>query len=233
MKVVAINSSPNKDNGNTALILNPFLEGMEDKGAEVETYYTNELKINPCQGDMTCMKTTGKCFQDDDMEWLLPKLGQADILVLASPLYCDGVTGPMKMLIDRLPPMGYLSVEIRDNRIRHPLREAWNVKKVVLVSNCGFWEIDNFNPMKSHIKALCDNMNAEYAGELLRPHGPILGVMLEKDMPVHDVIESARNAGYELIEDGKISSETIDNISRPLLSKDAFLQMINEHFPKK
>ncbi len=46
---------------------------------------------------MTCMKTTGKCFQDDDMEWLLPKVGQADILLFALPLYCDGVTGPMKM----------------------------------------------------------------------------------------------------------------------------------------
>ena len=232
MKVVAINSSPNKDNGNTALILNPFLEGMKEKGAEVETYYTNELNINPCQGDMACMRTTGKCFQDDDMEWLLQKVGQADILVFASPLYCDGVTGPMKMFMDRLPPMGYLSMEIRDNRLRHPLRKEWNVKKVVLVSNCGFWEIDNFNPMIAHIKALCDNMNAEYAGGLLRPHGPILGVMLERNMPVQDVIESARNAGHELIENGEISSETIENISRPLLSRDAFLQMINEHFPK-
>ena len=204
---------------------------MKEKGAEVETYYTNELKINPCQGpcqgDMSCMRSTGKCYQDDDMEWLLPKVSQADILIFASPLYCDGVTGPMKMFIDRLSPMRLLTMEIHDNHIRHPIRKEWNVKRVVLVSSCGFWEIDNFDPMKAHIKAFCDNMSAVYAGELLRPHGPILGVMLENNMSVDDVIESARNAGHELIEDGEISSKTSDNISRPLLSRDAFLQMVN------
>lgn len=32
MKVLAINSSPRMDRGNTALILNPFLEGMKEAG---------------------------------------------------------------------------------------------------------------------------------------------------------------------------------------------------------
>ena len=36
MKVIAFNSSPRMDKGNTALILNPFLEGMREAGAEVE-----------------------------------------------------------------------------------------------------------------------------------------------------------------------------------------------------
>jgi multimeric flavodoxin WrbA len=40
MKVLAINSSPRMDKGNTALILNPFLEGMKEAGAEVDLFYT-------------------------------------------------------------------------------------------------------------------------------------------------------------------------------------------------
>lgn len=40
MKILAINSSPKMGNGNTALILDPFLEGMREAGAEVELYYT-------------------------------------------------------------------------------------------------------------------------------------------------------------------------------------------------
>ena len=40
MKVIAINSSPNMDKGNTAAILNPFLDGMKEAGAEVELYFT-------------------------------------------------------------------------------------------------------------------------------------------------------------------------------------------------
>ena len=233
MKVVVINSSPHKDKGNTALILNPFVEGMKEKGAEVEVYYPGELKINPCHGDMTCMMSTGKCHQDDDMKWLLPNIAESNIIVFASPLYCDGVSGPMKMLMDRLPPMAYLTMEIRNDRLRHPLREGWNVKKAVLVSNCGFWEMENFEPMKNHIKAFCNNMNAKYAGELLRPHGPVLRAMIENNMPADDVIESARKAGHELIENGKISSETMDNVSRPLVPRDTFLQVANQHLQNR
>ncbi len=36
VQVLAINSSPLMDKGNTALILDPFLEGMKEAGAEVE-----------------------------------------------------------------------------------------------------------------------------------------------------------------------------------------------------
>ena len=67
MKVIAINSSPNMGKGNTALVLDPFLEGMRKAGAEVELFYTKKLKINPCQGEINCwVKTPGKCLQQDD-----------------------------------------------------------------------------------------------------------------------------------------------------------------------
>jgi len=62
MKVLAINSSPNMDKGNTARILGPFLDGMSEAGAEVELLYTRKLKINPCYGEYDCwLKTPGKC----------------------------------------------------------------------------------------------------------------------------------------------------------------------------
>jgi multimeric flavodoxin WrbA len=68
MKALAINSSPNKGKGNTALILKPFLEGMKEAGAEVELYHTSDLKINPCQGDLSCwLRTPGECIHNDDM----------------------------------------------------------------------------------------------------------------------------------------------------------------------
>jgi Multimeric flavodoxin WrbA len=232
MKVVAINSSPRKDKGNTAMILNPFLEGIKEKGAEVEVYYTNDIEIKPCRGDCSCMGTTGKCFQEDDMDWLLPRIKEADILVLASPLYCDGVTGPMKMFMDRLVPAIHLTMEIREGHLRHPARRDMNLEKVVLVSNCGFWEMDNFDPMVAHIKAFSKNINTEYAGEILRPHGPVFGKMLKENMSVNDIIKSAREAGCQLVENGKMSSETTKNISRPLMSRDAFLQMVNQALQK-
>ena len=40
MKIFAINSSPNAEKGNTAIILNAFLEGVRHVGADVELHYT-------------------------------------------------------------------------------------------------------------------------------------------------------------------------------------------------
>jgi len=85
------------------LILNPFLEGMKEAGSQVELFYTRKLNVNPCTGEFNCwLKTPGKCYQNDDMNILYPKIDSADVIVFATPVYVDGVTGPMKNLIDRM-----------------------------------------------------------------------------------------------------------------------------------
>ena len=69
MKIVVINGSPKKDKGNTAMIINPFLEGMKEAGAEVTLFYIKKLNIKRCRGCNMCLsKTPGKCYQRDDMK---------------------------------------------------------------------------------------------------------------------------------------------------------------------
>lgn len=105
MKALVFNASPNMEKGNTALILNPFIEGMKEEGAEAELLYVRELKVNPCQGEQSCwIRTPGRCLQDGDMQDVYPKLQQADIVVFATPVYVDGMTGALKNLVDRLIP---------------------------------------------------------------------------------------------------------------------------------
>jgi len=233
MKVLAINSSPNMDKGNTALILGPFLEGMKDAGTEVEIFYTRKLKINPCQGEFSCwVKTPGECFQKDDMQMLYPKLREADIWVFATPVYVDGISGPMKNLLDRVLPLVQPFFELRDGHCRHPLREGTKSGKIVLVSNCGFWEMDNFDPLLVHIKAACKNGSREFAGALLRPHGPALRAMMEMGMPVDDILEAAKKAGRQLVEDGGMSPETLNVVSRELMPLEAYAQTANQRFQK-
>ena len=131
MKVLAINSSPRMDKGNTAVILNPFLDGMKEAGADVELFYTKKLNINPCQGEFNCwLKTPGECFQKDDMEIIRPKIFDADVCVLATPLYVAGMTGPMKNLIDRIIPGVQPFFELRDDHIRHPGRGEDEQRKI-------------------------------------------------------------------------------------------------------
>lgn len=233
MRVLAINSSPNKDKGNTAVILDPFLEGIKEGGADVEIYYTNDLNIQPCKGEVSCwMKTPGKCILDDDMSWLAPKAIAADILVLATPVYCDGINTHMQMFLERLLPRAMPSIELREDHTRHPHREI-KQGKLALVSSCGLWELDNFDSMLSHIKAYSRNADLEFAGALLRPHALFLKRMLEQGAPVKDVIETARESGRHLIKYGKIPDSMQDTISRPLISKDMFMQIFNQGIKRR
>ena len=232
MKVLAFNTSPNMEKGNTALILNPFLNGMKKAGAEVNLYYTKNMIINQCQGDISCVvRTPGKCIHQDDIQTIYPKFLEADTIVFATPLYFDGMTSAMKNLIERLwLPIGTPFFEMRNGRMRHPMRPEAEAKKrkIMLVSNCGFWEIENFTPLTTHMKAMCENMNAEFAGALLRPHGPTLNAMLKMNGPVQDVLDAAEEAGWQLVQDGKISEKTLSIVSRNLVPLADYVQGGNE-----
>ena len=231
MKVLAINSSPKMEKGNTALILSPFLEGMREAGARVELFYTRKLGINPCQGCFNCwIKTPGECYQKDDMQMLYPKIREADIMVFATPVYVDGVNGQMKNMIDRMLPRVKPFFELRDGHCRHPLREGTKSHKVVLVSNCGLWELDNFDPLLVHIKAFCKNASSEFAGALLRPHGEGMSFMMEMGMPLDDIFDAAKEAGRQLVEAGEMSAETLSIISRELMPIEMYVQSVNQYF---
>ena len=226
MKVVAVNGSPKMGNGTTAMILAFFLEGLRESGAEAEIFYTKQLMINPCLGDFRCSThTPGECIQKDDMQMLHPKLCEADIWVFATPLYVSGMAGPLKNLIDRIViPLGEPHIELWDGHCHHPLRKEVKGGKVVLVSSCGYWELDNFDLLVEYMRAFCEHAEREFAGALLRPHGPPLMPMLERGAAVSDIFEAAREAGQQLIEQQEIAAETLARVSRPLLPLEAYVR---------
>ena len=232
-KTLAFNCSPKMEESNTALILNPFLEGMKNAGTEIELFYTRKLDIKPCTGEFHCwIKHPGECYQKDDMQMLYPKIVEADILVFATPVYVDGISGPMKDLLDRTVALVEPFFELRGGHCRHPIRKRLVGGKLVLVSNSGFWELDNFDPLIVHMKALCKNFSREFAGALLRPHGPALKPIKNMGLPVDDVLEAAKDAGVQLIQEGKIATETLKTISRELLPLENYIKNVNKGFEK-
>ena len=219
------------DKGNTALILNPFLEGMKEAGAEVELFYTRKLNINPCTGEFNCwLKTPGECYHDDDMKILFPKFIETEIIVIGSPVYVFGITNPMKNLFDRIIPIAYPFLELRDGHSHHPSRGKPKTRKYVLVSNCGFWEKDNFDPLISYMETFCKNTGSEFAGALLRPHGEAMPGMLKMGVPIGDIFEAAKEAGRQLVKEQKMSPETLDVVSRELLPREMYMQNANQSF---
>jgi multimeric flavodoxin WrbA len=229
MKAVAINASPMMDKGNTDAILIPFLDGMREAGAEVELYYTKQLDIKPCQGEFKC-RIEGKCFQKDDMEMLLPKLAEADIQVFATPVWVDGIISSLKILWERTVPLASPLFVLRNGHSHKPRREDSDTGKVVLVSSCGYWEMDNFDAMLAHVKARCWNMNREFAGALLRPHSAALKIMPTRGSSINDIFEAARDAGHQLVKEGEMSSQTLAAISRPLMPLEEYVQDMNRMY---
>ena len=215
MKVLAINGSPHMDEGNTAMILSPFLEGMKEAGAIVELFYARKLKIGPCNGDMSCwFKNPGKCGQDDDMQMLLPKFKDADVIVWASPVYYAGITGPLKNLMDRQLPL-------------HVMGEPGSKKqKAVLVSTCGAWELSMFDPLLAQMKAIYDMPEgcSEFAGALLRPMAEGVKEMLKagETGSLEGIFLAAQEAGRQLVKEGRISEETQKAVSKDLMTRDAY-----------
>ena len=231
MQVLALNSSPRMEKGSTASILNPFLEGMAQAGAGVELIYVHELNIKPCLGCFSCWaRTPGKCAQTDDMAALHPKLAAADVLVLATPVYVDGMTGTMKTLLDRMIPLVQPFFEIRDDHCRHPRREGTRSGQVVLVSVSGFTEMDNFDPLVAHVQAICKNMDRDFAGALLRPCAWALPAWKQRGVPVEDVYEAARDAGQQLVQDGRMADHTLATVSREVIPRKEIVEALNRYY---
>ncbi|MCX6673770.1 MAG: flavodoxin family protein [Methanothrix sp.] len=215
MKVLAINGSPHMEEGNTAMILHPFLEGMKEAGSEVEVFYTRKLKIGACNGDMSCwFVNPGVCGQKDDMQMLLPKIKEADVIVWASPVYYAGATGPLKNLMDRQLP------------IHVPGGLGAKKQKAVLVSTCSAWELSMFDPMLMQMKAIYTRPDgsSDFAGALLRPMAEGMKEMVKAGETglVEGVFRAAREAGRQLAKEGTISEELQKQVCRELMPRDAY-----------
>lgn len=98
-KVLILSGSPRKD-GNSDLLCEEFKKGAEEAGNVVEKIRVAEKNIGFCRGCYAC-KDGGVCAIKDDMAEVLQKMIDADVLVLASPVYFYSVDAQLKTLIDR------------------------------------------------------------------------------------------------------------------------------------
>ncbi|MGP4016280.1 flavodoxin family protein [Saccharopolyspora sp. 5N708] len=102
MQVLALSSSPRKD-GNSRMLAESVLEGAARQGHEVEIVDLADVVSAPLRDCRVCRTADGRCSINDDYEaLLLGKVLVADALVLATPLYWYGISGQLKIFIDRI-----------------------------------------------------------------------------------------------------------------------------------
>ena len=100
MKVLIINGSP-RPNGNTAIALSEMEKVFAAEGIETETVQIGNKDIRGCVACGFCKKN-GRCVFDDVVNELAPKFGEADGLVIASPVYYASANATLIACLDRL-----------------------------------------------------------------------------------------------------------------------------------
>ena len=104
MRVLILNGSP-RPKGNTKQLIQAFCEGLETAGHEYGVYDVCKMNIHGCLACEYChTKGNGQCVQKDDMQYVYHELQEAEMLVIASPIYYHGLSGQLKCVIDRKDP---------------------------------------------------------------------------------------------------------------------------------
>lgn len=102
MKVVAFNGSPRID-GNTAQSIKIVFEELEKEGIETELVQLGGRKVFGCLACRKCRENKDrKCARrDDEINYYIEKMIEADGIIIGSPTYFSNVTTEVKALIDR------------------------------------------------------------------------------------------------------------------------------------
>jgi len=105
-KVIIVKGSPRRE-GNSAVLADEVAAGAKSIGTNVESYYLHKMNIQPCDACDACR--TGEdvdCVLDDDMQSLYSEIREADVIVIASPVYWFNVSAQTKIFIDRFYAFG-------------------------------------------------------------------------------------------------------------------------------
>lgn len=104
MRVLGIQTSPNED-GLTASMALAALKGAEAAGAETELIHLRKLDVRTCQacdrGWGMC-RSEHRCVIEDEFQSVRERMGNADAVIVSTPVYFGEVSEITKSFFDRL-----------------------------------------------------------------------------------------------------------------------------------
>ncbi len=191
MKILGIWGSPRRG-GNSEILLDAFLKGAAAGGAEVEKVALRELKISPCLEIYQCRKD-GTCPIKDDMQMLYPKLLEADVVALASPIFFYCLSAQAKAMIDRTNAHWARRYIVKQD-FPGPERQG-----VLLCTGATHGKLLFVGP-RLVAKYFFDAINVTYAAEILVRGVDEKGAILNRP----EILESATDLGLRLARGEKL-----------------------------
>ncbi len=153
MKIVILAGSPRR-NGNTNYMASRFKAGAEEAGHSVYTFDCAHADVKGCMGCNHCGMDGDCVIKDDFTTILLPRLLEADMIVLCSPMYYFGFSAQIKAVIDRFYSRTY--------------RLTGGKKTALLMAYANNADRDE-HPMIAHYQRLAQYMEWEDAGMVIAP----------------------------------------------------------------
>ena len=232
MKILLINGSPKGKRSNSLKLAYSFIEGFkngctdDEESISIDELHVASMNIAACEGCFACwQKTPGICCIKDDMQKVIGKLIDADLILWSFPLYYFNVPGILKNLIDRQLPMSLPFMSSKQNGYgsgSHDSRYDMGGKRHVLISTCGFYSavgnydsvlrmFDHFLGKGNYTTIFCGQ------GELFR--------VKELSARTDEYLASVKCAGSEYAITGTISEETEAILHTLLYPRDVFEKM--------
>lgn len=232
MKILLINGSPKGKRSNSLKLAYSFIEGFkngctdDEESISIDELHVASMNIAACKGCFACwQKTPGICCIKDDMQKVIGKLIDADLILWSFPLYYFNVPGILKNLIDRQLPMSLPFMSSKENGYgsgSHDFRYDMESKRHVLISTCGFYSavgnydsvlrmFDHFLGKGNYTTIFCGQ------GELFR--------VKELSARTDEYLSTVKCAGSEYAMTGTISEETDAILHTLLYPRDVFEKM--------
>ena len=219
MKIVAINGSPRGRVSNTGVMVGAFLKGAAAAGAETNEIFLCEKSIRYCRGCHSCWsETPGRCVIEDDMASVLSELAGVDMIILASPVFFNNISGTLKVFMDRLTVTGNPHVQTDDRGdAAGKTRALGAAPGLLMISNCGFPDRSQFEVISLWMKRVAAMMGTAVIAEIYATQGRLLcDPPQELKETAAGYLHDLEQAGSEIASGGKLSAETVERLQRDL-----------------
>lgn len=211
MKIVVINGSPKGKGSNTNVMVQAFLKGALEAGAETINIFLAEKDIKHCKGCHICWtKGPGQCITNDDMLEVLLSMSGANVIAFATPVYFGNISGMLKVFMDRMTMIGSPhSQKEAEEKVQEIKPSKTLIPKLMMISNCGLPDKDEFQVVSLWIKRVSQKMHMDLIGEIYAAQGKLLASPPEGLQPaISNYLLLLEKAGKEIASNMKLSEIT-------------------------